>query len=242
MYDGTLSADWKAMVTFQQMIVLADSEGVVDYTPPALSRRTGIPLDIIEHGIEKLQQPDPYSRSPDEEGRRIRLLDEHRPWGWHIVNYEHYCALATKAQQREQAKERKRRQRENRSQVTDSKGCHADVTLCHAPSQNVTVVSTSTSKSISVDIEGINREAWADYEQHRREIRKKITPLSATKQKNILRQYDFESQQKIVDTSIANGWIGLFPDKTRKQGRKLSYAEQLKSDMQERGMLDAPDK
>ena len=79
MYDGTLSADWKAMIVFQQFIVLADSEGIVDYTPPALSRRTGIPLDIIEHGIKKLQDPDPYSRSTDFSGQRIVLLDDHRP-------------------------------------------------------------------------------------------------------------------------------------------------------------------
>ncbi len=80
MYDGTLSADWKAMIVFQQFIVLADSEGIVDYTPPALSRRTGIPLEIIEHGIEKLQKPDPYSRSSEFNGKRIALLDDHRPW------------------------------------------------------------------------------------------------------------------------------------------------------------------
>jgi hypothetical protein len=101
MYDGTLSADWKAMVTFQQFIVLADSQGIVDYTPPALSRRTGIPLDILEHGIEKLQEPDPYSRSSDFDGRRITLLDENRPWGWEIVNYAHYRDLASREDKRE---------------------------------------------------------------------------------------------------------------------------------------------
>ena len=101
MYDGTLSADWKAMVTFQQFIVLADSEGIVDYTPPALSRRTGIPLDILEHGIVKLQEPDPYSRSSDLDGRRIALLDEDRPWGWEIVNYTHYRDLASREDKRE---------------------------------------------------------------------------------------------------------------------------------------------
>ncbi len=101
MYDGTLSADWKAMIVFQQFIVLADSEGIVDYTPPALSRRTGIPLDIIEHGIEKLQEPDPYSRSSDFDGKRIALLDEHRPWGWEIVSYAHYRDLASREDKRE---------------------------------------------------------------------------------------------------------------------------------------------
>lgn len=135
MYDGTLSADWKAMVTFQQLIVLADSEGVIDYTPAALSRRTGIPLDIIEHGIKKLEQPDPYSRSSDLEGRRISLLDDHRPWGWQIVNYEHYRDLAKLSEKREQSRQRKRKQREKASQDTDSKDVSHDVTQGHAPSR-----------------------------------------------------------------------------------------------------------
>ena len=106
MYDGTLSADWKAMVTFQQFIVLADSEGIVDYTPPALSRRTGIPLDILEHGITKLQEPDKYSRSRELEGRRITLLDDHRPWGWEIVNYAYYRDMASREDKREKDRAR----------------------------------------------------------------------------------------------------------------------------------------
>ena len=79
MYDSTISANWQGMVTFQQLIVLSDSDGVIDMTPPAISRRTGIPLDIIEVGIEYLESPDVYSRNPNEDGKRIIRLDEHRP-------------------------------------------------------------------------------------------------------------------------------------------------------------------
>lgn len=147
MYDGTLSADWKAMVTFQQFIVLADSEGVVDYTPPALSRRTGIPLEIIEHGIEKLEQPDKYSRSADSDGRRIVLIDDHRPWGWLIVNYEHYRDIAKQSDRRENTKERVRRFREKQAQDTDSKEMKRHVTPCNA---DVTPLSVYVSVSKSV--------------------------------------------------------------------------------------------
>ena len=135
MYDGTLAADWKAMVTFQQMIVLADFNGIVDYTPPAISRRTGIPLDIIEHGIEKLEAPDPYSRTPDDEGRRIRRMDEHRPWGWYIVNYEDYKTLASRAEERERARLRKQKQREKQRQAPDSEEVSQDVTDGHGESR-----------------------------------------------------------------------------------------------------------
>lgn len=135
MYDGTLSADWKAMVVFQQLIVLADSEGIIDSTPPAISRRTGIPLEIIDHGIAKLEEPDPYSRSAECEGRRITRLDDHRPWGWLIVNYNFYRDLASREDQRVQARERKRRQRDREAQATDGEGKGNGVTPCHAPSR-----------------------------------------------------------------------------------------------------------
>lgn len=103
MYKGTLAmvGPWEALVTFQQMIVLADLEGVVDMTADAISRETTIPLKIIAKGIEALEQPDPESRTPDEDGRRIVLLSEGRTWGWRIVNYEHYRKLRSEEERRE---------------------------------------------------------------------------------------------------------------------------------------------
>ena len=101
-YKGTLAmvGPWQALVTFQQMIILADQDGVVDMTPDALSRETTIPLDIITKGLEALSQPDPESRTPDEEGRRIVLLSDSRSWGWRIVNYDHYRKLQTDEERR----------------------------------------------------------------------------------------------------------------------------------------------
>jgi len=103
MYDGTLGTKgpWQALVTFQQMIVLADKHGAVDMTADALARRTTIPLEVIELGIAHLEQPDPQSRTPDEDGRRIVRLADDRDWGWRIVNYEHYRKIRTAEERRE---------------------------------------------------------------------------------------------------------------------------------------------
>lgn len=102
-YDGTLctKGPWQAMVTFQQMLILADQEGNVDMTASAISRRTTIPLDIINLGIQELLLPDAESRTPTEEGRRIVPLSESRSWGWHIVNYKHYRALKREEDRRD---------------------------------------------------------------------------------------------------------------------------------------------
>jgi hypothetical protein len=103
MYDGTLATvgPWQALVTFQQMIILANDEGVVDMTPEAISRRTTIPLEVIKIGIVALEQPDSGSRSPGLDGRRIVRLAEHRDWGWSIVNHAHYKAIKSEAERRE---------------------------------------------------------------------------------------------------------------------------------------------
>ena len=93
-------------MTFQQMIILADDQGVVDITPHALAARTGIPLDIISSGLETLEKEDDYSRSPEEEGRRIERLDDHRPWGWKIVNYMKYRNLANREDKRKADRDR----------------------------------------------------------------------------------------------------------------------------------------
>lgn len=89
-YDGSLRRDWKALIVFQQLLVLCDEEGFVDKTPDAISSRTTIPLDIIQHGLRILSSPDADSRSLDEDGRRIVLTNPPRTWGWRIVNYREY--------------------------------------------------------------------------------------------------------------------------------------------------------
>ncbi|HEY1772465.1 MAG TPA: hypothetical protein VGH91_04655 [Gammaproteobacteria bacterium] len=138
MYDSTVATNWKALVTFQQFIILADSDGVVDMTPEAISRYTNIPLEIIQAGIAELEKPDPKSRSKEAEGRRLERLDPDREWGWYLVNYEYYANLRTREEIRAGNRERKRRQRE--------KGRHGE-------SHDVTDVTSGHTKSLHIDRE-----------------------------------------------------------------------------------------
>ena len=103
-YDGTLAEDWRALITFQQFIVLSDADGIVDMTPQSISRRTGIPIEHIKAGIEILEREDIYSRTADEKGKRIERIDGHRPWGWHIVNHKKYKLMRTAEDRREYMK------------------------------------------------------------------------------------------------------------------------------------------
>jgi hypothetical protein len=121
MYDGTLGTEgpWQALVTFQQFIILADREGVVDMTQEAIARRTTIPPDIIQIGIEALEKPDPHSRSPDEEGRRIIRLSDDRAWGWRVVNYDHYRKIRSQEDRREYMRNYQRKRRATSKDVNN---------------------------------------------------------------------------------------------------------------------------
>lgn len=103
MYDGSLATEgpWEALVTFQQMLILADQEGFVDMTASAISRRTIIPIEIIQKGIAELEKPDPQSRDPANGGRRIERISDTRDWGWQILNYAKYRQIRSSEERRE---------------------------------------------------------------------------------------------------------------------------------------------
>lgn len=92
-YDSSIADDWQVRVVFEDLLVLANSEGIVDMTPQAIAARTRIPQEIIDRALVALQSPDPKSRTPDEDGKRLVLLNAHRDWGWQIVNYEKYRGI-----------------------------------------------------------------------------------------------------------------------------------------------------
>lgn len=141
MYDGTLARDWRALVTMQQLVILCDEDGVVDMTHDAIARRTGIPIDVIRAGIEFLESPDPESRSPAHGGRRIVRLDEHRDWGWRLVNYEKYEALGRasdkRAADRERIASKRRDAAAQEGQSPNENASHSHVAFCREVSQGV---------------------------------------------------------------------------------------------------------
>lgn len=102
------------------LLVLADSDGVVDMTPEAISRRSNVPIDQVIKYIEELQQPDPLSRSKMEEGKRIVSIDPERGWGWKVVNYQHYRRIRDEEARRSYFRDAKRKQR-RKLEVKDRK-------------------------------------------------------------------------------------------------------------------------
>jgi len=122
-YDGSLYGQWEAIVTMQQLIVLADADGIIDMTPPAIAGKTSIPLEILEKGLKILSEPDPYSRSPGSDGARIQLLDEQRPWGWFLVNHIKYRDMRTADDRKKYMKKYMRNYRKGESVNNSVNSC-----------------------------------------------------------------------------------------------------------------------
>jgi len=101
-YQGTLRGKSHPLLVFTNLIAHADAKGEVDMHPRAIAEEVGLTLDEVKAALLELEAPDLESRSPDEEGRRIIRLDEHRAWGWRIVNYLKYRAIRNEDDRREQ--------------------------------------------------------------------------------------------------------------------------------------------
>lgn len=101
-FDSTIADDFRLRHFFIDLLILAERSGVVDMTETAIARRTGIPLLEVQCFLKRLMEPDPASRTPDMDGRRIVLVDDHKPWGWQIVNFAKYRGLQNEDQRKEQ--------------------------------------------------------------------------------------------------------------------------------------------
>ncbi len=64
------------------MLAMKDWRQVVEASVPGLAKRAGVSLEACELALEKLEGPDPYSRTKEHEGRRIERVDG----GWYILN------------------------------------------------------------------------------------------------------------------------------------------------------------
>lgn len=134
--DSSIADDRRLRHFFTDLLLCADAKGYVMMTDSAIARRIGAPLEEVQWGLEQLSQPDPASRTPDSEGRRVEALKGHG-YGWRIINYESYRALRDADQIREATKKRVRRFREKKRQETpvgnaDVTHGNADVTECNA--------------------------------------------------------------------------------------------------------------
>lgn len=89
------------------LLALADKNGDVWGSIPGLARLANITMAECETALDTLQAPDPYSRTKDNDGRRIVAIDG----GWHIVTHAKYDAMRSAEERREYKREWDRQHR-----------------------------------------------------------------------------------------------------------------------------------
>lgn len=68
------------------MLAAVKSDGCVYGSIPGLARLANLTIEEIEAALACFMGPDPYSRTPDNDGRRIEKIDG----GWRLLNHEKY--------------------------------------------------------------------------------------------------------------------------------------------------------
>lgn len=164
-FSSSIAEDYQVRHIFMDLLVLADRDGIVDMTPQAIARTINVPLDLLLSTLSTLSLPDPDSRSPGEDGRRIVLLDEHRTWGWRIVNFESYHQLRDEDSRREYQRNYQRERRAaKRVASLDVNGASSPVNTC----QHLSTPSTHIDTDIDTDKKQIlsdpktDRTAYSD--------------------------------------------------------------------------------
>lgn len=101
-YQGTLRGNSHGLLVFTNLLAHCDKTGVVDMHPRAIAEEVGLTVEQVRCALDELESPDHESSSPEQDGRRIVRLDEHRAWGWTVVNYAKYRAIRDEEDRREQ--------------------------------------------------------------------------------------------------------------------------------------------
>lgn len=112
--------DDQTRIVWITMLAMADRNGEVQGSIPGLARIAGVPVDACRKAIDTFLAPDPDSRTKDDEGRRIEVIEG----GWLLLNHAKYRDMATDEDRKLKAAIRQQRARDKKSRNN-----HATVTL-----------------------------------------------------------------------------------------------------------------
>jgi hypothetical protein len=138
--------DDKTRIVWITMLALSDQNGEVHSSIPGLARLAGVSIPDAEKAIAKFLSPDDYSRTPDNEGRRIATIDG----GWELLNHAKYRRMASLADKKESTANRQRRFRDRNATVT-----HRNATVTH---RNATVTLETYKAEAEAEAEADNKE------------------------------------------------------------------------------------
>lgn len=185
---------------------MVDHRGEIDKHPRLIASAIGIPIVDLLACIKDFLSPDPDSRSPENEGRRLELLDQERGWGWRVVNIQKYRNKAAGMRQITDGRnaQKVKKYRDKNKTPTDTDPHHA--TLDSYSDINKDKEKTEEAQA---PVPGLNLESWNRFFGYRKSIGKPVKPVSVPAAQRELAGFG-DLQPAVVEQSIANSWTGLF--------------------------------
>lgn len=146
-------------IVWVTLLAMADAGGFVESSLPGLAHQSRKTIPETEAALLVLERPDPHSKNPDHDGRRISKVEA----GWLVLNYVLYRAVQEVSDEPSDVanrarvnrhRARKRLERESLQGITK-------------PLQGITPASASASVSNRGSVEGGNGDWKPNQEQSR---------------------------------------------------------------------------
>jgi hypothetical protein len=197
------------------MLATCNAEGVVEGAIPGFASLARVTVEEMKEAVKTLSSPDEFSRTPDNEGRRIEVI----LGGWRILNYERY--RNTYQSGRGTSAERTRRYRERKKEPKKETELHK--TDACKTSRSVTCDTVSIPTKLAA-FDGFELK-WAEWIACRKENRHPLNENTQLRQLRFLSRFEPSVAIQVLDTSMTNGWTGLFAPKGNqpKQNQSLDY-------------------
>lgn len=221
--NGTMYGKWPHNGIWALLLSRASREGLINEVPESLAAHIGVSVEQLMTSINYFMEPDPNSRTPGNDGRRLELIDSHKNWGWRVVNHGAYREKARKsAYDSERTASgtdaaRKREERERASSAENRPDASRRVPLSEAEANTRKEADGSAASLGRLPLDeppppGLNPIAWARWVEYRKALRKPIkAPSVSAAQRDMARLG--ARQEEAVEHTIAKGWQGLrLPD------------------------------
>jgi len=102
-------------VVWITLLAKSDANGFVACSLSGLQRASNVSMEATKQAVAILESPDPDSRTPEHEGRRIEKVEG----GWLILNYRAYRAKEHSEQRRRYMADYMRQRRVNSGELTE---------------------------------------------------------------------------------------------------------------------------
>lgn len=154
--------DTETKIIWITLLAMANEDGIVDCWIPGVSAMSGIDMNKTEEVLTRLTEPDKYSRTTANEGRRIEYTDVNGTNCIRILNHELYRGFQSKKQAKDAERQRKRRERDKRDMSQVSR----DVTVTSRDIALNTNTNTNTNLCLTTNVvKQINPQIKSDVQK-----------------------------------------------------------------------------